>query len=87
MNREITLIWDFHGGDAEKTAEHHVKHLEEFMTREKFELIRAFTQSNGNEHCMAAMTVHEKDCVYFKGCTGATQGSDLCRRLITSPSN
>ena len=61
MNREITLIWDFHGGDSLKTAEHHVKHLEEFMSREKFEFVRTFTQSNADNHCMACMTVHEKD--------------------------
>lgn len=61
MNREITLIWDFNGEDATKTAEHHVKHLEEFMSREKFEYVRAFTQSNADSHCMACLTVFEKD--------------------------
>lgn len=61
MNREITLIWDFNGEDAGKTAEHHVKHLEEFMAREKFEFVRAFTQSNADNHCMACLTVFEKD--------------------------
>ena len=61
MDREITLIWDFHGGDAQKTAEHHVKHLEEFMAREKFEYAATFTQSNADNHCMACMTVQEKD--------------------------
>lgn len=61
MNREITLIWDFHGGDAQKTAEHHVRHLEEFMVREKFEMHAAFTQSNADEHFMACLTVSEKD--------------------------
>jgi hypothetical protein len=61
MNREITLIWDFHGGDAQKTAEHHVVHLEEFMSHEKFDMVRAFTQSNADEHCMACLTVMEVD--------------------------
>lgn len=61
MNQEITLIWDFHGGDAQKTAEHHVRHLEEFMSREKFEFVRAFSQSNADNHCMACLTVFEKD--------------------------
>jgi hypothetical protein len=61
MNREITLIWDFHGVDSKETAEHHVKHLEEFMAKEKFDMIRAFTQSNAKEHCMACLTVMEVD--------------------------
>lgn len=61
MNREITLIWDFHGGDAQETAKHHVRHLEQFMARENYEMIRGFTQSNADTHCMACMTVWEKD--------------------------
>ena len=60
-NREITLIWDFHGGDAQGKAEHHVKHLEQFMQREGFEMIKGFIQSNADMHCMACMTIHEKD--------------------------
>lgn len=61
MNREITLIWDFHGDDAMGTAEHHVKHLESFMEKEKITFLRSFTQSNADFHCMACLTVEEKD--------------------------
>lgn len=61
MSREITLIWDFHGGDAKGMAEHHVRHLNEFMTREGLESIRSFTQSNADFHFMACLSVHEKD--------------------------
>jgi hypothetical protein len=28
--RRIKLIWDFHGPDAKKTAEHHAIHLNDF---------------------------------------------------------
>ena len=66
MNREITLIWDFHGGDAQGTADHHVKHLQEFMEREKIEFIGTFTQSNADLHCMACLTVHEKDVITLR---------------------
>jgi hypothetical protein len=30
----IKLIWDFHGPDAEKIAQHHVIHLNEFAEHE-----------------------------------------------------
>ena len=66
MNREITLIWDFHGGDAEGMAVHHVKHLEQFMARENIEFSRAFTQSNADIHCMACLTVLEKDVITLR---------------------
>lgn len=29
--RKIKLIWDFRGPDAAKTAEHHEKHLKEYI--------------------------------------------------------
>ena len=61
MNREITLIWDFHGGDSEGMAVHHVKHLEQFMEKENIHLIRTFTQSNAEFHCMACMSIKEED--------------------------
>lgn len=36
--RKIKLIWEFKGDDAEQTAIHHTKHLEEFATKENLEL-------------------------------------------------
>ncbi|NEV92612.1 hypothetical protein G3567_00430 [Psychroflexus sp. YR1-1] len=31
MSRQIKLIWDFRGPNAEKTAEHHEIHLRDFL--------------------------------------------------------
>ena len=38
MNRNIKLIWDFRGPSAAKTAEHHEKHLKEYIITEAFEM-------------------------------------------------
>lgn len=38
MNRNIKLIWDFRGPGAAKTAEHHEKHLKEYIAMEAFEM-------------------------------------------------
>ncbi len=35
MQRKIKLIWDFRGEAASKIAEHHEKHLKEFIILEK----------------------------------------------------
>jgi hypothetical protein len=35
MLRKIKLIWDFRGPAAAKTAEHHEKHLKEFIAIER----------------------------------------------------
>ena len=60
--RKIRLVWDFHGTDSKGTAEHHVRHLEEFMKREKIECLRTVVLS-GNEdfHHSACMTISEED--------------------------
>ena len=33
MERDIKLIWDFRGPDAEQTARHHEIHLKEFINK------------------------------------------------------
>ena len=38
MDRKIKLIWDFRGPSAAKTAEHHEKHLKEYIVMENFEM-------------------------------------------------
>ena len=38
MNRNIKLIWEFRGPAAAKTAEHHEKHLKEYIETEAFEM-------------------------------------------------
>jgi len=44
-NRRIKLIWDFRGVAAAKTAEHHEKHLKEFIAIEALK-----NNSAGHEH-------------------------------------
>lgn len=34
MSKNIKLIWDFRGPEASKTAEHHEKHLKEYIAIE-----------------------------------------------------
>lgn len=63
MNRKLKLIWDFRGPDALKTAEHHEKHLKEFIALERIELnITGFKKIN-DVHSMAYMVVEEKEMI------------------------
>jgi hypothetical protein len=66
MNRRIQLLWDFYGGDAEKTAAHHVKHLKEFMLRENIPYSQTGVKSNGELHGMAFLTVNEEDVLVLR---------------------
>lgn len=61
MDRKIKLIWDFYGMDSLKTAEHHLRHLKEFMENKSMELLNSGTGSNADQHALAFITVAEKD--------------------------
>jgi len=63
MNRKIKLIWDFRGPAAEKTAEHHEKHLKEFITIEKTHLNITGHQHLSNVHSLAYMVVEENEMI------------------------
>ncbi|MGB1102779.1 MAG: hypothetical protein ACPG21_04055 [Crocinitomicaceae bacterium] len=61
VNRKIRLIWDFYGGDALKTAEHHEIHLKQFMLKEAIDYDLTGTEESIEMHAIAYMTVNEDD--------------------------
>lgn len=59
MQRQIKLIWDFRGEVSAKTAEHHEKHLKEYIKIQKLLLdITGFEVVN-DMHSIAFMLVEE----------------------------
>ncbi len=59
--RKLKLIWDFKGPDAGKIAEHHEKHLKEFIAIKNTNLeITGFEHLN-NMHSIAYMVVTEDE--------------------------
>lgn len=63
MDRKIKLIWDFRGPEAYKTAEHHEKHLKEFITAEELPLnITGHNQIN-EMHSVAFMVVTDEHMI------------------------
>jgi hypothetical protein len=61
--RKIKLIWDFRGPASEKTAEHHEKHLKEFIAIERLSLdITGFSIVN-DMHATAFMVVEESQLI------------------------
>lgn len=61
MNRNIKLIWDFRGYEANEIAKHHAIHLDEFATREKIDLIASGVDAISEIHCIAYMVVKEPE--------------------------
>ncbi len=61
--RKIKMIWDFRGPAAEKTAEHHEKHLKEYIAIEKLPLdITGFEVVN-EMHAFAFMVVTDENMI------------------------
>ncbi|WP_430905829.1 hypothetical protein [Maribacter sp. 2-571] len=63
MNRKIKLIWDFRGPAAAKTAEHHEKHLKEFIAAESTSLNITGHTHFGEFHSIAYMVVAENEMI------------------------
>ena len=62
-NRAIKLIWDFKGEDAQKIAEHHVVHIDEFAKKESINLIASGVEEINQHHHIAFMVVSEKEMI------------------------
>ena len=66
MSRKIKLIWDFRGPAAAKTAEHHEKHLKEYVAIEQVLADSTGHQNITDVHSIAYLVVAEKDMIAFR---------------------
>jgi hypothetical protein len=60
------LIWDFHGPEADKIAEHHAIHLREFSDKEQLPYLEAGTEPLSELHSLAFITVAEEHMITFR---------------------
>ncbi len=63
MERKIKLIWDFRGPAAAKTAEHHEKHLREYIAIERLPLEITGSQILNDMHAIAFMVVTHAEMI------------------------
>ncbi|MGC6430209.1 MAG: hypothetical protein ACON5F_04120 [Jejuia sp.] len=57
--RKLKLIWDFHGPDAQKIAEHHEIHLKEYIVSKDLDINITGTENVSELHVVAFMVVTE----------------------------
>lgn len=57
--RKLKLIWDFHGPNAKKTAEHHNIHLKEYIAIEKLDINITGVSNLSDMHSIAFLVVDE----------------------------
>lgn len=57
--RKLKLIWDFRGPTAQKTAEHHLIHLKEYIAIEKLDISITETEDLNEVHSIAYLVIDE----------------------------
>ena len=63
--RKIKLIWDFRSPDALKIAEHHAKHLKEYVSIKNLDADTGF-EALSDTHAIAFMVVEEPDALALR---------------------
>ncbi len=66
MSRNIKLIWDFRGPNAQKTAEHHCIHLKEFVALEELPFQEINSHRFSDFYTIAYVIVSENDMLTFR---------------------
>ena len=61
MNEKIKLIWDFRGPDASATAEHHKKHLSQYVQLEALAHDITGCADFSSMHSIAYLVVTEEE--------------------------
>lgn len=61
--KKLKLIWDFHGPDAQKIAEHHEVHLKEFINKEKLPLNITGVEEVSDLQSIAFLVVYENEMI------------------------
>lgn len=63
LDKKIKLIWDFRGPTAAKTAEHHTKHLKEYIFSEELKIDITGVSHINEMHSIAFLVVEELEMI------------------------
>lgn len=63
LMRQLKLIWDFRGPVAQKTAEHHLIHLKEYINIEKLDIKITGVEQLNDMHSIAYLVVVESEMI------------------------
>lgn len=66
MSKKIKLIWDFRGPQASKTAQHHAKHLADYIAMEALGLDITGYSDFSSMHSIAFMVVEESALIQVR---------------------
>jgi len=79
--KKIKLIWDFRGPFANKTAEHHERHLIEYISVEKTKLDITGHQHLNEMHSIAFMVVQENEMILVRDALKPNRGEIFIEQI------
>ncbi|WP_296313308.1 hypothetical protein [Winogradskyella sp. UBA3174] len=59
--RKLKLIWDFRGPSGQKTAEHHLIHLKEYISINNLDIEITGVEALSDMHSLAYLVVNESE--------------------------
>lgn len=59
--RKLKLIWDFRGPAGQKTAEHHLIHLKEYIESQSLDITITGVETLSDMHSLAYLVVDESE--------------------------
>ena len=59
--RKLKLIWDFRGPASQKTAEHHLIHLKEYITANNLAITITGVETFNDMHSIAYLVIDESE--------------------------
>ena len=66
MPELIKLIWDIRSADAKPMAEHHVRHLKEYMAMENLEMLDSGVREINDTHCAAYLVIKKENMIQVR---------------------
>lgn len=61
LMRKLKLIWDFRGPASQKTAEHHLIHLKEYIVKNNLDITITGVETLSEMHSIAFIVVDESE--------------------------
>ncbi len=66
MDKKIKFVWDFFGSDANKTADHSLFHLEEFLMRSNINIHSKGVSKQSDSHFFSFIVLDITHLEYIK---------------------
>ena len=66
MNKNLKFVWDFYGADSEKTANHSLNHIQEFLVKSEINIDIYGVEKVSENHYYSFIVLNIKHLEFIK---------------------